>query len=344
MGYFITAFFTVFTGVILWLIKRDRVSLLYDVSESDIFTVNGGLCKYFIIKIINNGNKHLENINLSICFNTDKIESVSTSNSEILVETVQDDKSFKTIISLLNPKECFSLTLTKKVCSGEQSPKISARAVGATAVLKKDDISLEHINKIGSYILIPLVAMVGLTSWNSFRAPEFENKLLESMKQDSSKVENALSELEKSTSTLHEKLRIETEKNKAGNPKTEQVIFSILNKNGLTHVLPEIMEKSGENVTYWKTGILLVFKFSADIKNRQKYIAAMEDIVNLDNGYIAPSSRGFNLYLLSRMHRQLGNTVKANDLLSLCKTETPLMYNHLMKQDGFFDLRGGPHP
>lgn len=39
------------------------------------------------------------------------------------------------------------------------------------------------------------------------------------------------------------------------------------------------------------------------------------------------------------MYRQLGNTLKANEYLNKCRTETPLMFNHLIEQDPFFDLK-----
>ena len=54
---------------------------------------------------------------------------------------------------------------------------------------------------------------------------------------------------------------------------------------------------------------------------------------------MAPSSRGSNLYLLSKMEQFDGKTEDALLHLEQCKKETPLMYDHLMAQDPAYDLQ-----
>lgn len=76
--------------------------------------------------------------------------------------------------------------------------------------------------------------------------------------------------------------------------------------------------------------------FLLDQANSQKYVTALEELVKTP---MMEASLGFNLYLLSKVERFRGNTAKADDYLDRCKQETPLMYQHLMQQDQYFDLR-----
>jgi hypothetical protein len=153
-----------------------------------------------------------------------------------------------------------------------------------------------------------------------------------------SKSLQALTASEKLNSDLEKLLadRKQAEKEREqGKPETEQIVFAILNRVGLSHLMYRLVE-TGENVTFWKTGLMLMKAFLVDKENSNKYIAAMNSITELTE--IAPSSLGFNLYLLGKMEQFRGNNNKAIQYFEKCKTQTPLMYEHLMAQDPTYNL------
>ncbi len=120
-----------------------------------------------------------------------------------------------------------------------------------------------------------------------------------------------------------------------GKPSTAQVIFAMMNRAGLAHRFSELVG-SAEDVAYWKTGLFLMNSFLVDEANRDKYVTAAELIVESEE--LAPSSLGFNLYLLGKMEQFRGNTQKAMSWFERCKQRTPQMYDHLMAQDPAYDL------
>ena len=75
---------------------------------------------------------------------------------------------------------------------------------------------------------------------------------------------------------------------------------------------------------------------SYEINGAQHIPKAMHDLVKLR---MSPSSLGFNLYLLSKMHQFTGDVAGATEFSTRCREETPSMYAHLMAQDANYDLR-----
>jgi len=93
--------------------------------------------------------------------------------------------------------------------------------------------------------------------------------------------------------------------------------------------------ETGQEVTYWKTGLLLLHSFLLNQSNGPKYVSALEQLVATP---MARSSFGFNLYLLAKIEEFRGDRGKAIHYLERCKKETPLMYEHLMRQDSLYNL------
>lgn len=134
-----------------------------------------------------------------------------------------------------------------------------------------------------------------------------------------------------------QKEREETRKRrKQGEPAREQLVFSAINRAGLSHLIPELMSISGEGLPYWKTGLFLMHSYLTDKKNYKKYVKALTLLVNKKE--IAPSSKGFLLYLAGKIEKSQGNWESSMQYLERCKKETPLMYEHLMSQDPAYDL------
>jgi tetratricopeptide (TPR) repeat protein len=134
---------------------------------------------------------------------------------------------------------------------------------------------------------------------------------------------------------LKERRDKEELEHKQGKPETEQIVFSIFNRAGLSHKFPTLVASS-DQISYWKTGIFLMNSFLVDKEKRQQYISASEKLVEINE--MAPSSLGFNLYLLGKMESYLGNNEKAIKWFEKCKQIAPLMYEYLMTQDPTYDL------
>lgn len=342
MNYLIPAILTLIVsiigGVVLWLIKRERALLEYEITSSDVFPTKDGVGKYFIIKLTNAGNKHIENISYSIELPYGKISSIAISRPELISDTEQGEVSFKTKLPLMNPREYFSLTMTTQASHEPHKPKLLARATGATAVPKKNEKLSPYLESIITVTTTIATLAVALTLWNSWKVPKLENQINDRLKQlDATKVKSTLDDLESKANSLAEKQKILEAKYEKGDPDSQQIIFSILNKTGLSYLLPDLINVSSDSVIYWKTGLLIFSKFMTDPSRRKQYISAMEQMVT--QGNMAPASKGFNLYLLGKMEQYVGNPLKANEYFGKCKNETPLMYNHLMEQDSFFDLK-----
>ena len=87
--YIIPAILGFLGGLFLWLIKRERLALEYDIEESDLFPRDGGVGKYFVCKLINSGNRAIENISLNIEITEGQIDCIEYSNSQLLTEEKQ---------------------------------------------------------------------------------------------------------------------------------------------------------------------------------------------------------------------------------------------------------------
>jgi hypothetical protein len=316
----LTAILTFVVGLLLWLIKRDRLSLEYDCIGSEIFPRENGFGRYFIIKFINSGNKSIESTKLTIIFSAGTIESVNFSDQKLISDVVIDGPQFSGSLPLLNPKEDLGITITTIGKPDIGFPAIVARSIGVTAVPKKN-VPIEKTFLTLALAGLAIAFTVTLFVWQmSYKQTELSKSINRSDK-----------DLEK---LLSERKQAEKEWEQ-GKPETEQIIFAILNRVGLSHLMYRIAE-TGEKVTFWKTGLMLMQAFLVDQKNTDKYFAAMNSITELTD--MAPSSLGFNLYLLAKMEQFRGNNNKAIQYFEKCKTRTPLMYEHLMAQDPTYNL------
>lgn len=73
-----------------------------------------------------------------------------------------------------------------------------------------------------------------------------------------------------------------------------------------------------------------------DTPNKEKYTNALRGITLVEN--IAPSTKGMIYYLLAKIEQNSNNPIIAEEYLTKCKIETPLMYAYLMEQDKYYDL------
>lgn len=136
INYIVPAILALAVGLILWLVKRKRLRLQYDIVGSDEFPREDGTGKYFVCELSNNGNHAIENISFEIDVNKGKIDSVKYSNTQLFNVNQQTDTLIAGIVPLLNPKERFSTILTIKDAEKDSNINIAARAVGATATKK----------------------------------------------------------------------------------------------------------------------------------------------------------------------------------------------------------------
>jgi hypothetical protein len=310
MNYIISAILALAVGYILWQIKKERIALTYDLTESDNFPRDNGIGKYFVIKLRNSGNKAIENINLKVAFDSDIIETTSFSDETLLTDIERTGSVIKGNLPLLNPHEIFSITITTFSKSQISSPSFLARAIGVTALPKEDTSSINLSPLIVAVVAIAVTVFAAYMGWDTFiKTQSFKN--VEVMETDN----------------VHRP---------QGQPNSPQRIFSIFNRSGLSFLFSELIEKNGE-VTYWKTGAFLMHKFLKDQRNRANYVSAMEKLIEIDEMH--PSSLGFNLYLLAKMEQHQGNKERARKYLDECKKEAPLMYDYLMTQDSSYDTK-----
>ncbi len=346
MNYVIPAIFAFIVGLILWFIKRDRLSLEYDVAESETFPHEDGYGKYFILSLKNIGNKAVENITFKLELNQGAINSVQFSQSELINIDSQNESLISGTIPLLNPKENFKSTITINNAQNSSKLSIEARGVGVTAEKKKTDSIPEYFQKIAIGVTIAVSISTLFTAWTSLNQSR-ANKSIKNLdkiqtiagdiKDSASFFEEKLSNRDKEFELLKKENAEEELKRKQGKPEREQVIFSILNKAGLSSKLPKLISISGEGLPFWKTGLFLMHSYLADTKSSHSYVTALSEISKID--FIAPSSKGFLLYLAGKIEKEEGNANKAIEYFDLCKQETPLMYEHLMAQDPAYDLK-----
>jgi hypothetical protein len=306
-------------GFFLWLIKKDRLSLEYDVDESDSFPREEGMGKYFICSLKNNGNKAIENITLKINLDGGLIDSVEFSSSELLTINSQENSLIDGVVPLLNPEEKISAIITIKNAQSNAFPKIEARAVGVTAKQRSSETSFKGYYGFLAAGFSVVVAMVG-----------FIGVLNESNR-------SRLQESIKSLDMLEEKINSQKEELDQGKPERVQIIFAILNKAGLSRIIPGLISISGEGIAYWKTGLHLMHSYLLNKSESKKYVKSLVHLSNTEG--IAPSSKGFLLYLAGRIEKEEGRTSDAIQYFNQCKNETPLMYEHLMANDPAYDLK-----
>lgn len=340
--YIIPAALAFFVGLLLWTIKRERLAIEYDIVESDCFPRDGGVGKYFVCALRNTGNRAIQDISINIVVSEGTIDSVEYSNSQLFNISEQKTTSIKGVVPLLNPKERISAIITIRDAKAESSLRIEARAVGATASKKNSEFMPEYFKMI----LTAVTAGVALLAFSSIWSTYIQSKVTKSIEKigDFKELSKGIDESTKRLDDLKnksEKLVKEFEdrekKMEQGEPEREQIVFSILNRSGLSHVVPGLMSISGEGLPFWKTGLHLMHSYLLDQKNAQKYVQALVQLSRV--GFIAPSSKGFLLYLAGKIEKAEGNIDAAIKYFEMCKKETPLMHEYLMAQDPAYDLK-----
>lgn len=329
LTYLIPAMLTFLASVVLWAIKRERKGLEYAIIASESFPYGARNGKYHLILIglRNSGNVAVQDTRFAVSFEQGMIESSRWSDPELVVDISTSESKLECRVPLLNPRECIVLTITTIGDHVISSPKVEARAVGVTATDKSDNstTSIFGVSAPGELteIVVMLVTLLVTVSalWYYVIEPKttaFHRSSIETL-------------IEERTADLKQALKEESQ----GRPHGAHIIFAILNRAGVGHLISQLAA-TGQDATYWGTGLLLVNSFLLDQANSQKYVTALEELVKTP---MMEASLGFNLYLLSKVERFRGNTAKADDYMDRCKQKTPLMYQHLIQQDQYFDLR-----
>lgn len=346
--YTISALLAFIVGLTLWLIKKERLLLEYQIVESELFPKDEGFGKYFVCKLKNGGNKAVENIHFKFGTKLGKIESINYSKPDMVKTESQDDLFVNGKIPLLNPTEELSLTITILDANENSNAVFEARSTGVTATKKRTDLPPTYFQ-----VILPVVALVvaisaAFTMWTSFKQSKVTNtiesienfeELSKGLKEGEKKLiqfSTSIEDITKKSQELQKRAEKLEKERQQGKPKREQVTFSILNRAGLSSELPDLLAVSGDGLPFWKTGLFLMHSYLINRNNASKYVDALNQIANVD--FIAPSSKGFILYLAGKIERQEGNTDSAISYFEKCKAETPLMYELLMTQDPAYDL------
>jgi len=327
MPYLIPAVLTFLVGLALWIIRRERKLLEYEVIASEPFPHGARTGKYFIIRLRNSGNTPVQDTRLRVSFSQGTIESARCSDDRLVTDLRTEGSELECTYPLLNPGERLALTVTAVGDRDISPPEVMARSLGVTATARREDSLSPYVTMVTSVVIVAGATTVLLVFWSSRQQAHIQESIAK-LAQSSPQVWEA--KLEKQKAELERERREEAE----GRPDSPQVVFAILNSAGPSHLMARLIE-TGQDVTYWKTGLLLVHSFLLDQSNGTKYVGALEQLVATP---MAASSLGFNLYLLAKIEKFRGNRDKAVNYLERCKKETPLMYEHLMRQDPLYDL------
>lgn len=346
--YIVPAVLALVVGLILWIVKRECLALEYDVVESDPFPTEGGVGKYFVCELKNIGNRAIENVSFKIEVSKGAIDSIKYSNAQLFNISEQASTFVQGVLPLLNPKERFGTMLTIKKAEDDSNIKVEARAIGATASKKSNESMPPYIQSFLFTITVALTLLAVFSTWNTFSQSRITNSIekigdISALTKDidarKQKLDELKNESEKRLTEFDELQRKEEDlqrKEKQGEPQREQIVFAILNRSGLSHVIPGLISISGEGLPFWKTGLHLMHSYLLDKSNARKYVNALVELANVDS--IAPSSKGFLLYLAGKIEKSEGNSNNAIQYFEICKKETPLMYEYLMAQDPAYDL------
>jgi hypothetical protein len=346
-------------GLCLWLIQRNRGKVYYEVFESDPFPNEGGIAKYFLILLENAGNVPLQAISFEIRFSSGRVQYHTTSDRNIKCVETAGEQELSGCVPILNPRDRFQITLTGT--SDISSPQVTARCIGATA--KPKTAASAFLDSSGSYFFAISTALITLTvatAWWSGRQQErlvASSETTQKLVQDTTKRLLDLPSGSQRQQELEEQLKNTREANeradkelaaikkerevqelhfKQGEPTSEEVIFAIMNRSGLGHLVPELI-MSGDHPEYWKTGLFLMHSFLKDEANADKYVSALTGIMSSADE-MAPSSYGLLAYLAGKIEQKRGRNDQAIEFFQRCKIKAPLMYEHLMTQDPAYDL------
>lgn len=340
--YIIPAALAFFVGLSLWAIKRERLTLEYDIVESDLFPREGGVGKYFVCALRNTGNRAIQGISIEMVVSKGTIDSVEYSNSQLFDISEQTTTAIKGAVPLLNPKERISAIITIRDAGAESSLKVEARAIGVTAGRKSSEFIPEYFKMILPAVAAGVALLAVSSIWNTYTQSRVTKSIerIGNFKELSKGLDEStkkLDELKSKSDKIARDFEDAERKREQGEPEREQVVFGVLNRAGLSHILPSLMTISGEGLPFWKTGLHLMNSYLLDQKNAQKYVQALVQLSKVD--FIAPSSRGFLLYLAGKIEKAEGNTDAAIKYFEMCKKETPLMHEYLMAQDPAYDLK-----
>ncbi len=265
------------------------------------------------------------------------MEKKQFSQLSLISQVSESPSEFHGRLPLMNPGEMFAVTLTA-VGTAEVGPLyVTARAPGATATPRSDEqLSSQVLALLGGF-LVAGIAALAFSLFSSYRTAKLSDSIaqIENLGEVSKRIEKTEDDLATRLERHRKEFERETERERQGKPNTEQIVFAVFNRSGLSHHFHELAIGNGE-VTYWKSVLFLLHAFLVDEMNRGNYIAAAEAIVELPD--MVPSSRGFGLYLLGKMVQFRGNSERAIHWFEQCRTAAPLMHAHLMTQDPAYDL------
>lgn len=369
--YVIPALLAFIFAIFLWQLQKDRIEMTYNINDSELFPMDSTSAKFFVIDLLNTGNKEIESIDLDIVFSNGSVHNFSHSplkEAKLKLNGLEITGS----LPLLNPGEGVKIKCT---IIGEEArlESFTARATGVTAT---SEPALSFYDFIIPLTTIVLLVFIGFYYLNTRQLRldkamddldidnlEDERKNLSvevdnSLKKSDSDRQKWLKELDKESEErdkkhqeymkkLKEESKVrekehntfmkEMAKNelevKQGKPDRTQLIFNCLNQNSLTHIFFKILNL-GDGMTYLNTGFTLFMEYIIN-DNDEKYLTAMQQLSSLD---MAPTSQGMLFYLTGKMESLRNNHEKVNYWLNKCKDEYPLLYEFLMKNDENFDL------
>ena len=327
LSYVIPAVLAFLFAYMMWLIRRERYRLEYSVSKSAPFPIDSRDACYFVTTLENTGNRPVTDITVRLCLHEASIVSVAASDPALLRIVSQSSNNVEGIASLLNPGDSLQATLTAVGPSGKSALDVTARGTGATAVSKTQKSGMALFVQLATV----LAAVTAIVAVSTFVLSTRQTSVGERVAETAQRVEASDSTL---TRLRHEMARRDRERSE-GKPEPEELIISALVASGLSSTVPDLM--SWGDVSYWKTGLFLACEYARNPQGVDRYTTALSSLLNAPN--VAPSSKGFILYLLSRIERERGNTARAEEYLARCKHDTPLMYDHLMQNDSLFVMR-----
>lgn len=365
ISYLVPALFAFIFAYLLWEIQRERVDFTYEVTESVPFPREQGLGQYFIIRLRNSGSKEVKDISFAITFRSGAIESTQTSSADLVTGVRQSPSEWSGTVPLLNPSETLSLTVTAKGNPGIEPPQVVARAPGITAGPPTSGLP----SWLGTVALVTVAAVLASTAAvlrrsqtlsssiaaigeashdlkkheesladrikrTTTEGQERHNTWLKEMEERRREQEERMAQMEQELQRQEQEQQRQEQLVRDGTPDKPQIVFSVLSRNGLVHRFFEIVQRS-DNMSYWRTAALLFVWFLLDEEPR-KCVRALEELVLREE--MAPSSRGFGYYLLSKMEHHQGDSERAIAHLQRCRELTPLMYEYLSAQEPGFDL------
>jgi len=91
-----------------------------------------------------------------------------------------------------------------------------------------------------------------------------------------------------------------------------------------------------QNTTYRNTGYFLFHTYLVDLKRKNNYIEALEDLGQI-NG-MANTSKATIYYLLYKIYTEQNDNTNAIRVIKECESVAPLLYAELMKNDKYYDI------